>query len=430
MQTEPINIFARTADLAGVARLLRELHPSVAIDGPDHDWRTATVTFGRLWMKRRLTFIHDPQYHAEPNWSMQMDGMRGYFGRFPETARKQTAVMLPTTFHFSLATSLEPDLKPDGDPRFDVITAVARHLDGVLFMPSGLRDAHGRMLFGVGGESEEDPRAAWPRVIATAPVQAAAAGGHEDADEEDEDDEDEIDPPTAERVARRALALAALTARAVLEQDARAPDAAERHRELLEWVREMGIEDELEGPSPWRSKPHERSIFESPLGGMDPQAHVDSMWRSEGLAVLAWALGLYELPPHDEPADVDELWNALGLLDGEEARALLASPVLRPREEIGALRARLFALHWRLRDYTLRPQRMDFAEFARTSWFGPLDITGVALAEGDLSVRGTPIDQADPAFLGALHSAAQERHVAANWLYEGPERYSETDAST
>jgi hypothetical protein len=120
----------------------------------------------------------------------------------------------------------------------------------------------------------------------------------------------------------------------------------------------------------------------------------------------------------------------VGLLETHKARDLLASPVLRPREEIAALRDRLFALHWRLADFTLRPQRMDFAEFARTSWFGPLDISGVPLAEGDLALRGAPIDRAAPGLLIAIHSATQERHLAANWLSEGPERYSEADVST
>jgi hypothetical protein len=425
MPTEIINLFARTADPAGVARLLRELHPSVAIDGPNHDWRTATLTFGRLWTKRRLVFTYDPEYHAEPNWSRQMDGMRGYFQRFPETGRKQIAVMLPTTFRFSISVRLEPGLAPGADPRFAVITAVARHLDGVLFTPAGLRDAHGRVLFAADGEAAEDPRAAWPRVVATVPVEAAAGG------DEEEVDDDEPDPPTAERVARRALALAAVTARAVLEEDAHAPDAAERHRELLEWVREIGIEDELEGPSPWRpERPHERSILASPPGAMDEQARVDSMWRGEGLAVLAWALGVFDLPGHDEPVDTLALRDALGHLEAWKARALLENPVLRPREEIGALRDRLFALHWRLRSQTLRPERMDFAEFARTCWFGPLDIGGLPLADGDLAIRGVPIGRAEPGLVAAVNSAAQERHQAANWLYEGPERYSEASVST
>jgi hypothetical protein len=128
--------------------------------------------------------------------------------------------------------------------------------------------------------------------------------------------------------------------------------------------------------------------------------------------------------------NVEELWGAVGHLRAERARELLASPVLRPREEIEALRGRLFALHWRLRDYFVRPVRMDFAAFARTAPFGPLDITGLPLAKGDLALGGKAIDQADPGVFADAHSAAQERHLAVNWLYEGPRRYSEADTST
>jgi hypothetical protein len=423
MATQFINIFSRTPDPAGVAGLLRRLHPSANVEGPDHDWRTVTITFGKLWMKRTLTLTYDPEYHAEPSWSVQMNGMQGYLQRFPESGRKQLAVMLPTTFRYSLAARLEPELAVGGDPRFGLITAVAQHLDGVLFTPAGLLDARGRTLFGAAGAGWDDAEAAWPRVVASVPV---APAGDDAGDEED----DESRPPTAERVARRALALAALTARAVLEQDAGAPDAAERLRELVDWAGEVGIGEEFEGPSPWRSGPHERSVFASPLGEMDAQAHIDAMWRSEGLGVLAWALGLYELPPHDAPMDVDALWSSLGLLETYKARGLLADPDLRPREEIEALRDRLFALHWRLRDYTLRPARMNFAEFARTCSFGPLDIAGLPLAEGELAIRGVPIDQVDPGLFAAVNSAVMERHLAVNWLCEGPERYSEADVST
>jgi hypothetical protein len=41
---------------------------------------------------------------------------------------------------------------------------------------------------------------------------------------------------------------------------------------------------------------------------------------------------------------------------------LLANPTLRSREEIRALRDRLFALHWRLRNFHIKPGVMDFAE--------------------------------------------------------------------
>lgn len=112
MPAEPMTLFARIADPAGVARLLRERVPGMAIDGPDDAWRHAVVTLGA----GTVTFTHDSDYYAEPNWSVQMNGMAGYFERFPETERKSLALMLPTTFKFSLGLLFDPG-DDDDDPR-------------------------------------------------------------------------------------------------------------------------------------------------------------------------------------------------------------------------------------------------------------------------------------------------------------------------
>jgi hypothetical protein len=230
------------------------------------------------------------------------------------------------------------------------------------------------------------------------------------------------DAPSAERVARRALALAAVTARAILERDKANPETPEIYQDLMAWVYDLSIVDELEE--------EERDALKQPIGQLAQQRQIDSAWRFEGLAVLAWALGRFEIPPHDQLIEFNSLWRSLGLLDRTMAGALLANPTLRSREEIGTLRNRLFALHWRLRNFHIRPNVMDFAEFARTSWFGPLDISGAPLVEGDLALGGERIDRASPDVFASAHSTAQERHRAANWLWEGPELYSEASAAT
>jgi hypothetical protein len=153
-------------------------------------------------------------------------------------------------------------------------------------------------------------------------------------------------------------------------------------------------------------------------------------WRLEGLVVLAWALGRFQIPPHDALVAVDPLWGSLGWLDVDVARGLLANATLAARQEIGMLRNRLFTLHWRLVDYRVNPKMMDFADFARTCSFGPLDLTGLPLIEGDLSLGGKRIDRATPEMLACTASAARERRQAVNWLWEGAERYSEVRTDT
>jgi hypothetical protein len=223
-------------------------------------------------------------------------------------------------------------------------------------------------------------------------------------------------------VARRALALTAVTIRAILEQDPKARNTAAVYKELLAWVKAVGIDDEFE--------PDERAAVHLKPGKLTDRQQIDATWRLEGLVVLAWALGRFEVPPHDRLVDFNPMWQSLGWPDPAETKAKLATASLRPRAEIIALRNRLFALHWRLRNFRIRPEVMDFAEFARTCWFGPLDTTGLPLIDGDLAIGGQRLDRAAPDHRSTTHSAAQERHQAVNWLYEGPDAYSEASVAT
>jgi hypothetical protein len=160
MATEPITIFSRSPDPEGVAGLLRSLNAKVQIEGPDENWSKATITTGSLWRKRQLIFTHDTAYYSQPNWSVQLNGMCGYFSRFPEGQCRERVLNLIPTLRFALGTIHDPDFR-DGDERLEVISQVARLLDAVLFLPSSLRDAGGRVLLGANGES--DPYAIWPQ---------------------------------------------------------------------------------------------------------------------------------------------------------------------------------------------------------------------------------------------------------------------------
>lgn len=426
MSQEPITLFSRIADPAKVAELLRRLVPDqVEIVGPDHAWSQAVVTFedddGNPFT---LTLNHDPGYYSEPNWSRQMNGMRGYFSRFPESDRKQRVLMLTTTFKFSLGIQFEPDYDPEGDPRLSLVCEVAEALDGVLFTPSALRDAKGAVLLSSLGEEDEDPDAKWPRVLAEVSIDSPEGQVLDEAGRPSDVDDFEIDaePPSPERIAARALALTAVTARAILEQDAAVPEAKKTYNDLLAWVKDIGIDDEFEED--------EREAVHRPLGKLGDRMQIDTTWRLEGLAVLAWALGKIEMPPHDQLVDFNAMWKTLGLLNESRARETLAHPTLRDRDEIFAIRKRLFALHWRLRDYHINGTTMDFPAFARKASFGPLDITGLPIVKGDLAIGGQRIDEADDDLMASTQSATHERHLAANWLCVGPEIYSEASVAT
>jgi hypothetical protein len=413
---EPTMIYSRRRDPRGVVALLRSLDPEVRIEGPDEDWKSATFTLSQPGASGPLTLTihHDPEYYDGDDWPTQRRGMQGFFGRAPDSPQRDRILRLIGTFRFALALEYEPDLIPEGDARLTYLAALVRFLDGVLFDNFSLRDADGRLLFALNGE--HDPEAICPTI--PEPVRVPA----EEEDEADEEEE-ETEPPTPQRVARRALALVAVTVRALLEQDdPEDPKAEEFRQRILAWVDAIDIADELE--------PDEWEVLQRPVGRLDRQQQIDATWRLEGLAVLAWALGRYELPQHDVLVVPRDLIGALDFLDDDASRNLLLTPALRPIKELEWQNRRLLGIHWRLRDYTLRPQAMDFRAFARDCWFGSFDLAGIRLIGDDLALGDAALSAADQQAFATAYSAARERHLASNWLLGQSRIYSETDTST
>jgi hypothetical protein len=420
MAVEPINVFSHKIDPRGVLDVLRSLANSVEVEGSDDDWSQATVLGAKrlLRSRPRLVFGHSAEYYDGPDWPMQMSGMAGYFSRFPDVPLKPDILRAIASFRFSLSLP-ECELDIDSnDERLQWLYAVVRHLDGVIFTPSSLRDAAGRILIGAGGES--DPAAQLPRI----PVKVLATVDISDAvGDEDDDNNDEPEPPTVERVAARALVLAAVANRALLEQEAEeVEEAQEVAQRTVAWIEALGIGDEPE--------PDEWEVLQRRVGTLDRQQTINAMWRIEGLGVLAWALHRYELPPYDELVRARDLFEAVGLLDDEAAARLLSSPDLRPQEELAAMQTFLLMLHWRLRDFSIRPEPCDFVALSKKCWFGSFELDGYRILENDLALGDQPISRADRELVDTVQSLAMERHQAINWLLGYSPIYSETDTPT
>ncbi|MFL5357213.1 DUF4272 domain-containing protein [Archangium sp.] len=128
-------------------------------------------------------------------------------------------------------------------------------------------------------------------------------------------------PPSPLRVARRALVLAAMVRRAFLYIE-RWTDCQETHLRLLRWLDTHKLLLEAEPP--------EALMLESPVYSLEQPETVDGVWRAHGLAVLAWALGLGEVPEHDVDPHPADLTGEFGLM-ADSPRAL-ANPVLRSPE--------------------------------------------------------------------------------------------------
>lgn len=234
-------------------------------------------------------------------------------------------------------------------------------------------------------------------------------------------DELEFNPPSAQRVAARALALAAMVCRSSLEADAGNTNAESVRGDVVAWIESVGVDAELEDP--------ERTFLRAPLGTLPRQAVINASWQGEGMAVLAWALGRADLPPTNAIVDSPTVGDQLGFLADAET-SLLASPILRPASELEGFREKLFALHWRLREFSLTRESLDFRRIAREANFGPLDVATLSFIGNDLAIDGRSLLDVPESRWRECLSIASERHKAANWLAGYEVIYSDVTADT
>jgi hypothetical protein len=226
-------------------------------------------------------------------------------------------------------------------------------------------------------------------------------------------------PPSPERVARRALVVAALVYRSHLEVGtlpaelglAERPelDGEGRRRELWAWLAALGLDREAE--------PAETAFLAARVGTLDLQAATLVAWKVHALHVLAWALGRLDLPDVAMGTELADAVRAVGLL-GDDARALVAAPVLRSDAERRALLERVYAVHWRLARFAEDEEPMDFACLGEVPrfWFGTLAVGGLALADRDLTLQGRPLDDFQRTSIETFCLRLEDRHRAATWL--------------
>jgi hypothetical protein len=421
MPAPPINLFSRIADPAGVLRIVIAEHPDAKIIESPDGFQSIEISrkLGFFKGTKSLQINHSPDYYTGASWKVQQSGMAGYFDKFPmEDDRKAKVMTAVDDFAFSLAFLSDPPVSiGDDDFRFELILKIAKHLDACFFLPGYLLDSQCHIL--IDGDGEFEQEAEFPKTSSTpSPAQASQPQKKEDI---------KLHPPTPQRIAARALALAAVSARGMMELNASEDESEssleDSRKKTLLWCSELSIDSELE--------PLEREALNTPIGELSERLHLDSIWRFEGLAVLLWALQISELPKYDALAEPDSLLPAIGFLDHGLGKALLQSPQLRSVGELNDLNKQLFTYHWRLREFQLRPKAMDFQSFGETAWFGPLDLTWAGLDESnDLTLQGTAIHEAKKDTLSTCSSIANERHQASNWLKGYSELYSETDTST
>lgn len=233
----------------------------------------------------------------------------------------------------------------------------------------------------------------------------------------------DLHPPEAGRVARRATCLAAVGLRGLASSWSH-EDQQDILPRLAEWVRVMGLEEELEAS--------ELEAIDAPASELDQRGAVKACWRWEGAAVLAASLGRMELPPHDGVVDTQTCGDACALLrKPADVAAFWDGAAFDPGFDRFAMADQMLAIHWRLRQFLQMERKpLDFAAYAKKVEWATFNLRGVRLLERDLAIGDVPIFRADDEHLGMAMSIASERHLAANWLIGWDAVYSEVECPT
>ncbi len=217
------------------------------------------------------------------------------------------------------------------------------------------------------------------------------------------------------------MVLAAVSCRGLIERDAADPGAEKLRLRVREWLGRIGVADEMEAS--------EAALVDLPLGQLAERAQIHASWVSEGMVVLAWALGYAELPAIHVQCDPSGVANAMGFLCDRNDTPL-GGPRLRDQSEVEHWTDTYLTLHWRLREFGRTRERLDFPAFVSACSWGPLTLDELEMVDRDLAIAGTRIDRVETDTLQRTMSIAQERHRAFNWLLGYDALWSEVTTDT
>ncbi len=315
------------------------------------------------------------------------------------------------------------DLKADEIVSTGTCTGIVRVEPGQLVELSVSGIGSASLLFGDDDDfeiSEDDETVPHEEPAESRATDVRGKDGYAD---QEEDEYVEPEPPSTERIVKRALCMAAVAIRSDAE---RAGEADLYKAEYLPWLKREGLEDELE---PW-----EREVIHAPAGGISDHEMWEASWLAACCHVLSWSLGLNDLPRPDRQIDSVEMLSALGIEPREISRTSVADLLAKSRRrsvaEVSDASELYMAINWRFRHFQLHPGPYDFVEASKKSWWHPFDPSGEWIVDGDLGFEGTPIHALDPDDLGRAHNFAQFRHRAVNWVEGSEPVFSEVPTDT
>lgn len=225
--------------------------------------------------------------------------------------------------------------------------------------------------------------------------------------------------PTQADVAFRSLALLSLLGRTqaemVIQRDEDARDDWKRvNNRIVAWSKDEGI-------AAHHSKA-EKKLLSKRLGGWTEGDVIQSIWRTEALTALLWALGKFpEMPAYTQAVDSPSVWKLLPIW--EPTKPFLKSVKLRARTAIAAERDAAAFWHWRARTEMLR--RQGFTPPAGDTFEACIKRAAEAAVKkgyvakmiaGDVPAGGKSYGKLTDKQYADAHSVAIERHYALNWL--------------
>lgn len=225
------------------------------------------------------------------------------------------------------------------------------------------------------------------------------------------------------QVARRAIILTTIAFRGSLET-MRQFRAVELSVELLPWLREIGIDDELD--------PIERAELETACGRLSPAQRLDTRVAGEAASFLIWTLNRGERPAPWQFTD-GMPWITKLAVERAEFLTLLDSPTFRDHAEIEAACREIAAIRTAFlaaresagppglavakKDVVVRTQRDKWAALG-------LSLSDDDLQRGAEAVAALPADQRKA--MGGLYFV---RELAATWLYDRRPTYFNAEAA-
>ncbi len=420
------SLYSLSIDPAAVVAAVRESDAVTQVVGDENEWRQIIITPADDADKKpcKLTLTLKIRDIDQLFFRKIVPELLTRASQIPAANQYRQHHLESLIPHFSACVEMVAEPAFSAHASFlDAMTRIARLIEGIFIIPAGFLDSESREILMSDGSSNPHARLPtvpdYPTVVIqtdsiVAPIESPAHAFEEAF-------EPTFEPPNARRVAERMYAMLAVAYRGVLDVNRTRPNRDAYLARLGDWFWSLEIGHELED--------HERHILDQPLGGIDEDDAYEISQQLEAVSVLAWALGLIELPAHDQFVHAKRLGDVLGLFR-EDTRFVIDSADLRNELDLRAQGDRIMAAHWRLREYELNPNPVDFASMCRDSWFGPIDLSDLPTADKDLALAGLPITQADRNLRERVLIATEHRHRAINWICGHHPVFSQVDIST